>query len=384
MTAGAASRRSVLCVVDSQKGHATAGVRGAFYRRLFQDEGWDFEARDAARERPSGIVRAARGRDWVILIKVSSLALTRALRGSGALLAFDFSDALWQRLHRRAGWHDLERILAEVDAVFCENDFLVPFARRRNPQVFTGPTSVPLAAFDAARAAGGPRDPGRLRLGWVGSRTTLPGLAKLRAPLANLAARHPQLEVRVLGASGRAVAAALPGVPVRVLEEYDEPGMIGEMLGFDVGLYPAPFDAEDYASRGPLKALLYMAAGLPVACDAGGDCSVLMRNGESGVLVAKAEEWEGKLEALLVDPGLRRRLGSAALERARESQRAERLFGAVRAALHSVRREARPARSLPARARDAVRSLGFRLDAFGARALRAVRKAARRASGRQP
>jgi hypothetical protein len=127
-----------------------------------------------------------------------------------------------------------------------------------------------------------------------------------------------------------------------------------------------------------------MAAGLPVACDAGGDCSILMRDGESGVLVAKAEEWEGKLEALLVDPGLRRRLGSAALERVRESQRPERLFGAVRAALHFVRRAERPSPPLSARARGALRSLGFRLDAFGARALRALRKAGRAGIGRGP
>jgi glycosyltransferase involved in cell wall biosynthesis len=379
------SQYSVLCVTDSQSGHATAGVRGAFYRRFFEGEGWNVKTVDVVKEGRQAVLGAARDCHWVVLIKTPSLSLARALRAeTRAVLAFDFSDALWKPVHRRAGWHDLERILGVVDAVFCENDYLAPFARRCNPHVFTAPTAVPLEAFDAVRAsvkkhsaeAGSPRT----RVGWVGSRTTVGALEKVRVPLGALAARHPGMELRVLGASESAVARALgeeprdPRIPRSVLAEYDEGTMIREMLALDVGIYPAPFDTEDYAARGPLKVMLYMAAGLPIVCEPGGDCSRLLRDGESGMFASSPEEWERKLEALLVSTGLRARMGAAALEVARAAQHPDNLFGELRTALATVRRgEGTP----PAPFTGSLRSGAFRLDALVARGVRAVRRSMR-------
>src|SRR5690606_25309602 len=144
--------------------------------------------------------------------------------------------------------------------------------------------------------------PGRTVIGWVGSRATVGALAKIRAPLRALLARHPALEFRVVGARPADVAAILGRERVTVRAEYDQDGMIDEMLAFDIGVFPAPLDEEDYRARGALKALLYMAAGLPAVCLDAGDCAALVTDGVDGMLARTEAEWEAKLEALVVSP----------------------------------------------------------------------------------
>ena len=376
-------RRSVLCVTDSLRGHATAGVRGAFYREFFTNEGWRVESIDAAVAGAPAVLRAAQGCDWIVLVKVPSLSLVKALRqGSRAVLAFDFSDALWKPVHRRAGWHDLERVLQTVDVVFCENEFLVSYARRHNQNIFIAPTAVPLRAFDEARDKAGKisqRDPQRTRIGWVGSRTTVSALEKIQSSLKAVAERNPGVEFRILGGSKDAVSRALGGIPCSVTAEYGEAGMIQEMLALDVGLYPEPFDAEDYAARGPLKALLYMAAGLPIVCAPGGECSRLLQDGVSCMLAANTSEWEKKMEALVQSQSLREQMGAAALETARATQNPEVLYAGLRSALKTIhlpsaslkRNYGAPFGIAP------LRSFGYRLNALGFRIVRVARRLTR-------
>jgi glycosyltransferase involved in cell wall biosynthesis len=356
-------------------------VRGSYYLDFFKAEGWTVRTLDAAVESSQKILEAARGCAWIVLIKVPTLRLVRALtKTPGAVVVFDLSDALWMPLHRRAGWHDLERILHAVDGVFCENEFLAPFARRFNARVFMAPTSVPLAKFDRARESRAARIPDGIVAGWVGSRTTIPALEKIRGPLKNLLARHPALEIRVLGASRAAVDRALGSIPCTVFPEYDERGMIEAMLSLDIGMYPEPFDAEDYAARGPLKALLYMAAGLPVVCAPGGECSRLFEDGVNGMLAAGSDEWEAKLEALIASVSRREAMGRAALDTARATQRPGILYAGVREALSTVHPGQKPyssqgrLASAPRQIAQALRSAGFRILTAWSRGVRLGRR----------
>jgi glycosyltransferase involved in cell wall biosynthesis len=363
--------RSLLFIVDGRRGHATRRARGGVFREAFERDGWTVGFVDAAVDRRADIVAAARRHEIVCLLKVGSLRLVRELlRENSARVVFDLTDPLWKRVHRRGGWHDLEPILRAVDAVICENAVTREFAAAFNPNVFIVPASAQVELFDAGRAAGiGAARPeaGRVVVGWIGSRGTAGALARVREPLRRVRARHPEVEIRVAGCDARLAARALDGMPFTCRPEYDEAGMVREMLSLDVGLFPMPADLEDYRVRGALKALLYMGAGVPAVSQRGGDCSEIVEDGVTGMLADDDAEWERKIEALVASPDLRRRMGAAALDFARRERSLARVQAIFRDVLLAVlerpaSRRAPPPASI--RARDVFSGLCHRVEAF--------------------
>jgi glycosyltransferase involved in cell wall biosynthesis len=85
---------------------------------------------------------------------------------------------------------------------------------------------------------------------------------------------------------------------------------VAELADFDIGIMPMP---DDRWARGKcaMKALLYMAVGVPVVCSAVGTNREVIRHGENGLLAASPEEWLNQLDSIIGDPAERERLGSA-------------------------------------------------------------------------
>ena len=83
---------------------------------------------------------------------------------------------------------------------------------------------------------------------------------------------------------------------------------------FDIGLYPLPMDNQWVLGKSGLKALQYMAVGLPVVATAIGANYRIIENGRSGFLVKTKEEWIAALLTLMNDPQLRKNIGIAARE----------------------------------------------------------------------
>ena len=73
---------------------------------------------------------------------------------------------------------------------------------------------------------------------------------------------------------------------------------------------------DDQWSRGKcgLKALQYMALGVPTVCSPVGVNSEIIRDGENGLLASTDDEWVEKLSGLLRSAGERARLGRAGRE----------------------------------------------------------------------
>jgi len=83
-----------------------------------------------------------------------------------------------------------------------------------------------------------------------------------------------------------------------------------KVADFDIGIMPMP-DEEWALGKCALKALQYMAAGLPTVASAIGANREVIEHGRNGLLAATMEEWLESLRALIRDPGLRHRLGTA-------------------------------------------------------------------------
>ncbi len=76
-------------------------------------------------------------------------------------------------------------------------------------------------------------------------------------------------------------------------------------------MYPLPID-EWVLGKSGLKAIQYMALGLPTVATKVGTTPLLITHGVDGLLVESDEEWALELERLVNDSELRRELGKAA------------------------------------------------------------------------
>lgn len=272
-----------------------------------------------------GILRRSRdalraGRYDAVIVYRESAALgpplfERLLLRLGVPYVFDFDDAIFLRpihpVNRRWSWlRDASRAsftARHAAAIVAGNEYLADWARTCNRSVTVIPTPV-----DTTRHRPRPgrhSGPGPVIVGWVGSSTTAPYLRLLDGPLADLARSGPELLLRVIGGGYRHPDVRVDAVPYDLAAEPDQ------VAAFDIGILPEPDDPWS-RGKGAFKAMLYMAAGVPVvASDIGVNREVI---GDGGFCVRSDAEWVERIRQLASDPLLRRRMGDAGRARIEE------------------------------------------------------------------
>ena len=153
----------------------------------------------------------------------------------------------------------------------------------------------------------------KLVLGWSGSHSTSPFLYLLKDMLLELNERIP-FKLLVMGdASFNINGLDIESIPWSLENE------IPTLQRFDIGLYPLPLDNKWVLGKSGLKALQYMAVGIPVVATAIGANYRIMEEGRTGFLVKSKAEWIEKLEILMKNPGLRQNIGLAARKNVEEN-----------------------------------------------------------------
>ena len=145
----------------------------------------------------------------------------------------------------------------------------------------------------------------RLTLGWSGSHSTAKYLHLLDGVLKDIA-REIDFRLKVIGDPGF----SMDGVEVDA-REWSEPTEVEDLQEIDIGLYPLP-DEEWVLGKSGLKALQYMALGIPTVATRVGANSRIIQDGENGFLVSDEEEWKNRILELASDPDLRSRIGHRA------------------------------------------------------------------------
>lgn len=247
-------------------------------------------------------------------------------------LAFDFDDAIFttprgdrSRLAQRRVERRLAAALASAHVVTAGNRYLCDYARQFAKDVVLVPTVVDVARYPAKIHA-----PVReTTIGWIGHSVNHPYLSDLAGILRALAADMP---IRLLVVSDRDLE--IPGVPVEN-RRWSEDTEVADILHMDIGIMPMP---DDPWSRGKcgLKAIQYMAAGIPVVCAAVGANLDIVREGVDGYLCGTPAEWREKLATLCRDVDLRQRLGKNARQRVRASYSLEAAWPLWQAALRKL------------------------------------------------
>jgi glycosyltransferase involved in cell wall biosynthesis len=146
---------------------------------------------------------------------------------------------------------------------------------------------------------------GKVTIGWTGTFSSKIYLDSLRSVFQKLAGRT-DYRLRVIGNFDY----ELPGVDLEVIRWSKEREVV-DLQGIDIGVYPLPRDDWVLGKSG-LKAIQYMAFGLPTVASDAGMTPMIIRNGENGFLVREEGEWIARLEQLILNPALRHRLGTKA------------------------------------------------------------------------
>lgn len=142
-------------------------------------------------------------------------------------------------------------------------------------------------------------------IGWTGTFSSKIYLDQLREVFARLAERVP-FKLRVIGNFDY----ELPGIPLEVVR-WSAENEVRDLQALDIGIYPLPIDDWVLGKSG-LKAIQYMAFGLPCVATEVGTTPMLITDRVNGRLVKTDDEWVEALEELVRDPELRRRLGERA------------------------------------------------------------------------
>ena len=168
------------------------------------------------------------------------------------------------------------------------------------------PSTIDTNAYDYTRFGPSAREhkSGPPVIGWSGSTTTIAYLETIGPALAKLAQQEDFL-FRFIGPCDW----QWPGVKVENVR-WNASSEAADLSALDIGLMPLP-DAPFTRGKCAMKALQYMALGIPAVCSPVGVNSDIIRDGENGFLAATENDWVQVLARLVRDAKLRQRIGEA-------------------------------------------------------------------------
>jgi glycosyltransferase involved in cell wall biosynthesis len=189
-------------------------------------------------------------------------------------------------------------MLSQCAHVIAGNRTLAEHALLFNSQVSIMPTVVDLDQYTYQRY----RDTGDVvTIGWVGSRSTSPYLLEIEPALRRLSDAHPgKIRFRLYGDPRRKLN--LPNfesLPFSLASE------IEDLRTFDIGIMPVP-DNDWTRGKCALKAIQYMALGIPTVTSPVGMATELVQHNVNGLWAQTPEEWFDTLNRLITDIQLRR------------------------------------------------------------------------------
>jgi len=215
--------------------------------------------------------------------------LPSLLRSRAKRLVYDFDDAVHlSPPHPLAGvWRFLEdraqilRIFKMADLVLAGNTWLTEEAREHGANAVCFPTAVDTDRFKPAQEG-----PDIYRIGWIGNPSTTPHLAAAADALAGL----ENAEIRLAGADPERVP--FDGAEIRPWTFESE---VSELQSFSTGIMPLP---ENDWNKGKcaLKALQYMACGIPCVASPFGAALDVIQDGQTGLFARTQEEWAAAFE----------------------------------------------------------------------------------------
>jgi len=285
----------------------------------------------AERARRRRLLSLAREAEIVYLAKVSSYPLILDIcRKTKARVVYDIVDAVWLGSKYP---DELNDSLRSVDALTTDNEIVAAHLRAFNANCTVVPDAPALHEYDRRRTGLNKKPDGQIVLGWLGSPSTAFNLYVVWEALEELFARHANLHLRLVGTgTNPQLIPTFAKVRVSCRPHYNQAEMIEEVFGMHIGLFPLQ-DVEICRARGVLKAANYMCGEAVVVTSPVGQCVDVICDGVNGMIANSRKEWIEKLELLIGDAGLRRRLAENGLQTVRSQFRLDQSFAKLKSVL---------------------------------------------------
>ncbi|MBI5694791.1 MAG: glycosyltransferase family 4 protein [Nitrospirae bacterium] len=282
----------------------------------------------------SELLKASSGSDVIFIQKrLFGARFIGKLAGLGKRIVFDFDDSIftspsggWSWLTRKKVTGRLKAVLGASGLVITGNGFLSSFAESNGARR----TEVLQTAVDVSRYTVKEHRPGPPTLGWIGHSVNHRYIDTLSGVLPSLGREFPGLRLLVVSDKDY----FMDGITVEN-RRWSEAREAADILDMDIGLMPL---VDDEWTRGKcaLKALQYMASGIPPVCSAVGANNEVVEHGVDGFLARGSLDWMDSLHELIRYPARRAEVGLAARRKVDERYSlhvyADRLAGLLRQA----------------------------------------------------
>ena len=297
-----------LLTITNNPHRASFRQRIGVYLDLLRANGIDCEvaplpARFSARRR---LFKRAADFDGVFLHKKGLNVLDAwSLRKYSRKIIYNFDDAVMYSdknpgRYSRSHFVPFRRSVRLADLVITGSAYLAEHARRFNSNVEVLPIGLKVSDYRPDYRA---KADDKIRLVWIGSRSTLNYLEEIKPAIQEIAARCNRVILRII----------CDGFPElnnvfveRRLWSMDTRGT--DLATSDIGLAPLP-DNRFTRGKCSFKVLEYSAAGLPVIASPVGTNSDYVKDGATGFLAAGAPQWIDRMMQLIQTPELRRKMG---------------------------------------------------------------------------
>ena len=235
-----------------------------------------------------------------------------AARAQGTALVLDLDDATYVaydsptygRFARWLKWPGkTDTLISMADGVTCGSRAIADYVMAQGTPATPVPTVVDLDVWVPRNKENDPPV-----IGWVGSHSTFPYLEAIVPALQDVARDH-RFRLLVVGSGRRHLE--IPGVDV----EHRPWSLEREVRDFqelDIGLYPLPADDPWAAGKSGLKAVQYMAVGVPYVASPVGAAAEMGVEHLTHLFARSPDAWRQALSGLLADADRRKRMGEAA------------------------------------------------------------------------
>ena len=213
--------------------------------------------------------------------------------------AIMYSDKIPDR-DSRSHFIPFRRSVKLADMVITGSEHLAEHTRKFNPNVTVLPIGLKVGDYKLDCPAKGDN---KIRLVWIGSKSTLGYLVELKPALEEIGSRFDNVVLRIVcdeffDLRNTLVEKRLWSMETRAID----------LATSEIGLAPLP-DNRFTRGKCSFKVLEYSSAGLPVVASPIGTNAEYVKDGATGFLVTDTRQWVDRITELIENPILRKRMG---------------------------------------------------------------------------